>query len=103
MRRCWLRDCRRNWTSRSRRPGSYLLFHVCGRPSSLSELAVEFATVGAHFDGELAFGVCEVEVCDRFARGEEEVYVARVGEEFEGDVPGGRALFGDEADDFRLA
>src|SRR5204862_4981681 len=47
--------------------------------------------------------MCEVEVCDRFARGEEAVYVVRAGEEFERNVPGGRALRGDEADDFRLA
>ena len=35
--------------------------------------------------------------------GEEAVNVARAGEEFEGDVPGGRARAWDEADDLRLA
>jgi hypothetical protein len=52
-------------------------------------------TVRREFDGELAFGVREVEVRDRLADGEEAVNVRNAGEEFERDVPGGRALLWD--------
>src|SRR5215212_10867297 len=72
-------------------------------PGRASGPAVEFAAVGGEFEGELVFSVGEVEVGDGLGDGEEAVDVVGAGEELLGDVPGGGAGLGDEADDFRLA